>query len=239
MFGIKIDEERSSVAALIVREPTLNYLAHAYQHLDDPYFAAGTGLPDWMSVVDRKNRPRRQYAEPVAEHSDPSIAAFARGCLQHHTDDAWFHQNERFVTLSSQFSVELRELLGSGLGHQAGFVVHIVVELLLDAILIERDPSLLDGYYAALESLDAELVQAGANAICRQPVTRLAELLPKFIEVRFLADYSDDVLLLRNLNRVMKRVGLPQLPDSVAVWSSDARQRVRASADELLKPTAS
>jgi hypothetical protein len=217
----------------------LNYLAHAYHHLDNPYFAAGTGLPDWMSVVDRKNRPRRQFAEPVAEHSDPSIAAFARGCLQHHADDFWFHQNERFVTLSTQFAVELRELLEPGLGHQAGFVGHIVVELLLDAILIERDPSLLDSYYAALESLDVELVQAGANAICRQPVTRLVELVPKFIEVRFLADYSDDVLLLRNLNRVMKRVGLPLLPDSVAGWCSLARQRVRASADELLTSPAS
>lgn len=215
----------------------MNYLAHAYLHLDDPYFAAGTGLPDWMSVVDRKNRPRRQYAEPVAEHRDPSIAAFARGCLRHHADDFWFHQNERFVTLSTHFAVELRELLEPGLGHQAGFVGHIVVEMLLDAILIERDPALLDNYYAALESLDAELVQAGANAICRQPVTRLAELLPKFIEVRFLADYSDDVLLLRNLNRVMKRIGLPRLPDSIAVWASDARQRVRAGADELLTPS--
>ncbi len=217
----------------------MNYLAHAYLHLHDPYFTAGTGLPDWMSVVDRKNRPRRQYAEPIVEHSDPSIAAFARGCVQHHADDHWFHQNASFVMLSTQFAVELREQLEPGLGHQAGFVGHIVVELLLDAILIERDPNLLDSYYAALESLDAELVQAGANAICRQPVTRLVELLPKFIEVRFLADYSDDRLLLKNLNRVMKRVGLPMLPDAVVAWTNDARQRVRVSADELLTPTAS
>ncbi len=190
-----------------------------------------------MSVIDRKNRPRRQYAEPIADHDDSRIAALARGCLQHHTDDFWFHQNRSFVTLSTHFAVELRGLLDPGLGHQAGFVGHIVVELLLDAILVERDPNLLDRYYASLTSLDAELVQVGANAICRQPVTRLADLLPKFIEVRFLADYSDDRLLLRNLNRVMKRVDLPPLPESVAIWTRDARQRVRASADELLAPS--
>lgn len=212
----------------------MNYLAHAYQHLDNPYFVAGTGLPDWMSVIDRKNRPRRQYAEPVIDHSHPSIAALARGCVQHHADDLWFHQNECFVTLSTQFAVELRQLLEPGLGHQAGFVGHIAVELLLDAILIERDPRLLDKYYALLESLDADLVQAGANAICQQPVTNLVDLLPKFIEVRFLADYSDDELLLRNFNRVMKRVGLPQLPPAVAQWNAIARSRVRAVADALL-----
>lgn len=213
----------------------MNYLAHAYLHLDDPYFVAGTGLPDWMSVVDRKNRPRRQYAEPVRDHSHPSIAALARGCVQHHADDLSFHQNECFVMLSTQFAVELRQLLEPGMGHQAGFVGHIAVELLLDAILIERDSTLLDRYYAGLESLDAGLVQAGANAICPQPVTNLVDLLPKFIEVRFLADYSDDVLLLRNFNRVMKRVGLPQLPTDVAQWNATARQRVRTAADALLK----
>ncbi len=213
----------------------MNYLAHAYLHLDDPYFVAGTGLPDWMSVLDRKNRPRRQYAEPVREHCHPSIAALARGCVQHHADDLTFHQNECFVMLSTQFAVELRQLLEPGLGHQAGFVGHIAVELLLDAILIERDPGLLDRYYAVLQSLDAELVQAAASAICPQPVTTLVDLLPRFIEVRFLAHYSDDELLLGNLNRVMQRVGLPQLPAAVAQWNSSARQRVRSAADALLK----
>lgn len=213
----------------------MNYLAHAYLHLGDPYFVAGTGLPDWMSVIDRKNRPRRQYAEPVTDHSHASIAALARGCVQHHADDLSFHQNECFLMLSTKFAVELRQLLDPDLGHQAGFVGHIAVELLLDAILIERDPTLLDRYYASLESLDAELVQAGANVICRQPVTNLVDLLPKFIEVRFLADYSDDELLLRNFNRVMKRIGLPQLPAAVAQWNASARQRVRADADALLK----
>jgi len=215
----------------------VNYLAHAYRHLSDPYFAAGTALPDWMSVVDRKNRARRQYAEPVTTHGDPRIAAFARGCLQHHADDLWFHQNERFVVLSTQFAVELRELLELGLGHQAGFVGHISVEMLLDAVLAERQPELIDNYYAVLAALDVDVVQAAANAICRQPVMRLAELLPKFIDIRFLADYREDELLLKNLNRVMKRIDLPLLPENVAQWLASARLRVRQSADQLLEPT--
>lgn len=212
----------------------MNYLAHAYQHLDDPYFAAGTALPDWMSVIDRKNRPRRQYAEPVAAHADPRIAAFARGCLQHHADDLWFHQNQTFLILSTQFAVELRSLLQAGLGHQAGFVGHISVELLLDAILMERMPALLDDYYRMLAALDVEVVQVAANTICRQPVTRLVELVPRFIETRFLASYSEDGLLLRSLNGVMKRIGLPPLPEDVATWLAQARVRVRQAADQLL-----
>jgi hypothetical protein len=138
--------------------------------------------------------------------------------------------------MSTEFAVELRELLEKGLGHQAGFAGHISVELLLDAILCERDAGLLDRYYDNLASLDPERVQAAANAICKKPVEKLVDLLPRFIEVRFLADYHDDKLLLSRLNGVMRRIGLPMMPDRVALWLADARNRVRKHADELLTP---
>lgn len=189
-----------------------------------------------MSVIDRKNRARRQYAQPVTEHKDPVIAEFAKGCLQHHTDDFWFHQCTRFVTMSTEFAVELRELLEKGLGHQAGFAGHIIVELLLDSILCERDPDLLERYYDNLKSIDAEKAQAAANAICRKPVEKLTVLLPRFIQERFLDDYYDDELLRMRLNGVMRRIGLPMLPETVTHWLATARTRVRYHADELLTP---
>ncbi|GAB5403288.1 MAG: hypothetical protein Aurels2KO_15190 [Aureliella sp.] len=214
----------------------MNYLSHAYLHLDNPYFAAGTGLPDWMSVIDRKNRARRQYALPVTEHDDPVFSAFAKGCVQHHTDDFWFHQCPRFVSMSTQFAVELREILEKGLGHQAGFAGHIIVELLLDSVLCERDPGLLDRYYDNLRSLDVERLEAATNEICRKPVDKITVLVPRFIEERFLADYGDDEKLLWRLNGVMRRIGLPLLPPPVAKWLASARISVREHADELLTP---
>ncbi|MFK7736015.1 MAG: hypothetical protein AB8B50_08310 [Pirellulaceae bacterium] len=214
----------------------MNYLAHAYLHFDDPYFAAGTALPDWMSVLDRKNRARQRYAEPVVEHQDEQIAAFARGCVRHHTDDRWFHSSESFIQLNTQFAVEVRPLLEEGLSHQAAFVGHISVELLMDAILCERDDSLLDQYYDNLESIDPEKAQEAANAICRKPVTALSLLIPHFIKERFLADYYDDGLLRMRLNGVMKRVRLPELPKSLEGWLATARPRVRDRIDELITP---
>jgi hypothetical protein len=212
----------------------VNYLAHAYLHLDRPYFAAGTALPDWMSVLDRKNRARRQFAEPVAEDDDPAIAAFARGVMQHHDDDRWFHGNATFVQLSTEFAVELRGRLAEGLGHQAGFLGHISVELLLDAALMQRYPDLLEQYYGILTAVDPTKIQSAANKICRKPVSRLETLIPRFVHERFLADYPDDQLLLMRLNGVMRRVGLPQLPDILSEWLATARLRVYALTDALL-----
>ncbi len=213
----------------------MNYLAHACRFLGDPYFVAGTALPDWMSVIDRKNRARKQYAEPVTLDEDPEIAAFARGCIQHHDDDHWFHGQQQFVMLSTQFAIEVRQLLDKGLGHQAGFVGHILVELLLDSVLIEDNPQILVDYYQHLDSLDPARVQLAANKICQRPVTLLEVLIPRFIQERFLADYVDDQALVMRLNQVMNRVRLPRLPTSFAHWLPSARPRVRAVATDLLR----
>ena len=55
----------------------MNYLAHAYRFLDQPLFVAGTALPDWMNVLNRRNRPRRQYAQPLLADDDPAVAQLA------------------------------------------------------------------------------------------------------------------------------------------------------------------
>lgn len=215
----------------------MNYLSHGYRFVDDPYFVAGTALPDWMSVLDRRNRARSQAAEVWVNDADPIVSSFARGVIQHHFDDRWFHQTEAFATLSTTFAVELRTRLAGG--HQAGFLGHIAVELLLDAVLIEDVPQRLDAYYNALARLDPQVVQLAANRLLPRPVERLSLLVPRFIAERFLADYADDRLLWRRLNHVMKRVGLEPLPELVIDWLATARQRVRGSAAELLTDTSS
>ncbi len=60
---------------------------------------AGTALPDWMSVVDRRNRARSQSAEKVLSDADPRVVSMALGVMRHHHDDRWFHQTQEFATL--------------------------------------------------------------------------------------------------------------------------------------------
>ncbi|MCA9191750.1 MAG: hypothetical protein KDB03_08310 [Planctomycetales bacterium] len=212
----------------------MNYLSHAYRFFDEPYFVAGTALPDWMNVVDRRNRTRSQYAEPLRDSSDALVRDVARGVIQHHDDDRRFHQTSIFVELSTRFAVQARHYLAPGLGHQAGFLGHIVVELLLDWVLMDRDASRLTRYYEVLESLDASQLERAANLICRHPVDKLVVLLPRFINERFLADYSDDERLLWRLGGVMRRVKLPELPEDLIGWLATIRPIVAAHADELL-----
>ncbi len=212
----------------------MNYLSHAYKHLDDPYFVAGTALPDWMNVIDRRNRARGQSARPWVDDRDLRLASFARGVLQHHHDDRWFHQTEAFSVLSAQFTRELRPMALDPSGHQAGFVGHIVVELLLDSVLSDDNPEYLIGYYGAIESLDLALLQSIANRICTKPFSGLEQLVPRFCRERFLDDYADNEKLWVRLNHVMHRVRLQALPRQLIDWLPTARDRVRQRAIDLL-----
>jgi hypothetical protein len=190
----------------------LNYFAHGIRFLDRPFFLAGTALPDWLSLVDRRIRLRAKTVAPFADDTGTPEAEIAAGVLQHLEDDAWFHKTAAFAVASAELTVHLRHALAADDGHRPAFLGHILTEMLLDAILIERYPARLAGYYFALSQLDAGLVEETVNFMARRPTDRLKLLIPRFVEERFLLDYADSERLLFRLNQIMRRVGLSPLP---------------------------
>jgi hypothetical protein len=224
--------------SLALRNPhSMNYLAHGWRFTDDPYFLAGTAAPDWLSVINRKVRLRSRTAAQFITDADATLAAFARGVVQHHTDDAWFHATPAFNSLSLAFSVEIRDVLPGDEGFRPSFLGHILVELLLDRVLTEEEPERLDAYYAALAAVDAEVLQSAVNRLATQPTDKITALIPRFLTERFLYDYLDDAKLLTRLNHVMRRVTLPQLPEALAALFPSMLRRVREQSDLLLAGT--
>jgi hypothetical protein len=212
----------------------MNYFAHGRAYVYEPYFLAGTAVPDWLSIVDRQVRAKPRGARPLVDDPDPRIASLARGVLQHHFDDDWFHQTTAFHELNVAFTGQIRKILSGDDGFRPAFLGHILVELLLDDVLIQQQPERLAAYYAALAEVDAELVQNVVNQIAAKPTDRLAPLLPRFISERFLYDYADDGKLLHRLNQVMRRVNLPLLPESLLGFFPEARRLVEERHQELL-----
>jgi hypothetical protein len=217
----------------------MNYLAHGWRFAGEPYFLAGTAAPDWMSVIDRKVRLRSKRAAEFVADADPVLAAVARGVVQHHVDDGWFHATPAFSDLNLAFAVEIRDVLPGDEGFRPSFLGHILVELLLDSVLAEESPQRLDDYYAALAKLDPVATERAISYLATHPTDRVAILLPRFAAERFLYDYADDSKLLTRLNHVMRRVGLPLLPPTIAELFPAMRQRVRERRAELLTPFAS
>jgi hypothetical protein len=216
----------------------MNYLAHGHRFLDRPYFVAGTALPDWMNVVNRRHRVRAKQARTFVDASDPRHAEFARGILQHHHDDDWFHRTPVFAELSLRFAKQLRDLLAGDAGQRPGFVGHIVVEILLDAVLAENQPEVLDQYYLSLARVEPPVVAGAVSAMTGLDAANLALFIPRFLQARFLYDYADDAKLLFRMNQVMGRVGLARLPDSLLRdWLPSVRHCVRLRHEELFLPS--
>jgi hypothetical protein len=162
------------------------------------------------------------------------VAELAAGVLRHFDDDGWFHKTPAFAVASAELTVLFRGALSTDDGHRPAFLGHILTEMLLDAVLIAREPDLLSQYYDAFLQLDAGIVESAVNQMARQPTDRLCGFIPLFVQEKFLADYQDPKRLLFRLNQIMRRVKLNSLPTSFETALVDARQIVERHAIGLL-----
>jgi hypothetical protein len=213
----------------------MNYFSHAYRFLDDPYLAAGTGVPDWLSVVDRPVRVRLRQALPLLEDPEPRVASIARGIVQHLRDDARFHETRAFAESTLQLTTLVRDVLNADSGFRPSFLGHLLVEVLLDASLITEDERRLATYYEVLEAVDGRLVEEVVNRMAARPTGRLAWMIRRFCQERILWDYLEDGKLAVRLNQVMRRVGLVALPDDFGQILPNARRLIDQRKNELLE----
>ena len=214
----------------------MNYFSHAIRFLDRPIFAVSTGLPDMLSVIDRKMRLRSRRVEPFSDGSGSFESEVAAGALQHLEDDHWFHSTRAFVEVSAQLTNLFRPVLGEDDRMRCPFLGHIVTELQLDATLIERYPAELDRYYELVRDIDASAVEASVNRMATKTSDRLAWLISRFAEEQFMRCYTDPARLLTRLNQVMLRVGLEQIPTALEPVLVESQTLVRERSDELLPP---
>ncbi len=214
----------------------MNYFAHGFRFEDRPWFLAGTAVPDWLSVADRKVRLRAREVAPSADGTGSPQAELAAGVLWHLEDDRWFHHTPAFIETSGELTRLYRQALGADNGFRPGFLGHVSTELLLDALLIEAHPRRLDAYYEALGQIDPEVVQRAVNAMARDFTSRLASFIPRFRRSQFLRDYTDPGRLLVRLNQVMRRIKLSRLPPRAEEVLRAARPIVRRRMGELLPP---
>ena len=214
----------------------MNFLSHAIPYLDHPLVAVCTGVPDFLSVVDRKIRARERMATAALDSDDDAVRDVATGILHHIRDDRWFHNTTVFVESNLQLAVGLRDLLPGDRGFRPMFVGHILIEILLDAFWIRDRPELIERYYHLVDDTSPELIQRCVNQITGKPTDRLVSAIRRYAEARFLYDYVDHRRLLMRLNQVMLRVGLAELPDSVLPWLQEASELVESRRVRFLTP---
>lgn len=214
----------------------MNYFAHGMRFVDRPYFLAGTALPDLLSVVDRRVRLRMKNVAPFVAETDSIQSELACGIKQHLDDDHWFHSTQGFLEITTDLSLLFRELFQNDDSARVGFLGHITTELLLDAVLIDQNPGLIDRYYDAFQEIDPFVTQQATNRMTTRETDQLRAWLVLFHKEAFLRDYPDPQRMHLRLNQVMKRVKLQPLPEGTISVLKTGREIVEKRLDDLLPP---
>jgi hypothetical protein len=215
----------------------MNCLSHAFQYLSDPMFAAGTCIPDWLGMINRRVRVRRPQVQSFLRATDErdGRVAVAHGIARHLQDDDSFHNAVPFLETCNSISKLMREHCPDSTGHRSAFVGHIVTELLLDASIEADQPGTMERYYQAIELVPAPLLESTVNAIASRPIDDLARFMDKYLSSRFLFDYLTDDGLMHRMNGILQRVTLEPIPEACQWILCEARGIVYARRLELLQ----
>ena len=203
----------------------MNYFAHGYAFVDDPWFMAGTAVPDWLNVSDRGVRVRARQTEPWLDDAEPRVAAL--------------HEGSRGITPTTAGSTA-QPLLPScprdsrrGCGMCSGTDEGNPAQL--SRPYPRRNParrdadrprsrSRLERYYQAVETIDPAVVEQAVNRISPRPAVRLAGFDSTLCSAR---DSCRTTPTMANcayrLNQVLRRVRLPALPERLSEFLPEAR----------------
>ncbi|MEN8149876.1 MAG: hypothetical protein ABFS86_08640, partial [Planctomycetota bacterium] len=142
----------------------MNYVAHARDVLDRPWVLAGTVLPDWVRIVDAGARLRPWMVDGAAAAPGSPRALLHEGLARHFVDDAWFHDTAAFreTTAAIAALIRARHADRPDRRMRASFYAHVLLEMLLDAWLIESRPGVAEAFADAVLSLDRATLVAEA-----------------------------------------------------------------------------
>ena len=79
------------------------------------------------------------------------------GCNKHFASDRKFHNWMTFVELTNKDTDMIRESGDKDINRDY-FITHIMVEILLDKILLDQNPTLADDFYAMIDSVEMDWI---------------------------------------------------------------------------------
>ncbi|MFK7922157.1 MAG: hypothetical protein AB8H47_09380 [Bacteroidia bacterium] len=189
----------------------MNFLSHFYldRDISNPYFTVGASTPDLVSIFNRRVRLKANRMPDIKSGAvSPEQVAFYNGIHQHFEVDRIFHTSDFFHTETQLISKRLTDIFGAERISRGFFVAHILLELLLDKILLEHDPSLADTYYRHLEEVGIKQVSELTQWAVKQDLPRYEGFFSRYMDRKYLYHYADWQEVIIVLRRILMRVSI-------------------------------
>ena len=194
----------------------MNYISHYYCLKDkNPYSILGVLLPD---ILDRFSYLHNKYFSVYnAELLNKEGAQLWMGIKQHYADDQFFHSMSFFKYGMASIEGEMRKsILLKELKRQY-LISHVLYELILDHIIIERQPHIVADIYANLAEVDTlELKIFLENIIGKnEKIDLLLYSNSQFLSRKFLNFYSLESNLVKSLHIVSGKISQWEFEENI------------------------
>ncbi|MEY2923470.1 MAG: hypothetical protein RLZZ337_10 [Bacteroidota bacterium] len=190
----------------------VNYLSHFYfdRSEDNKYYNIGLILPDLARSHISKLRinPYRNI-----EFTTFEITSINDGCNKHFASDRKFHNWMTFVDLTTRATDMIRESGDKDINRDY-FITHILVELLLDKILVDKNPSLPDDFYEMVASVEMDWILKYMRYAGLQDDELWKGQHRRFMKAGFLRNYTSIENVVNAVEQVSVKTGLLEMNDA-------------------------
>lgn len=189
----------------------MNYLSHFYfdRDEDNKYYNIGLILPD----LARSHIPKlRINPYKNITFTTKEISSMNDGTNKHFASDRKFHNWMVFVDLTNRATDMIRESGDKDINRDY-FITHIMVEVLLDKILLDQNPTLADDFYDMINSVEMDWILKFMRYAGLQDDELWKGQHRRFMKAAFLKNYTSIENVVAAVEQVAANIGMIELND--------------------------
>lgn len=214
----------------------MNLLSHFYLDRDlvNSYFTVGAATPDLLSIYNSNVRAKAVHLRKMDEETADKInPAFLDGLKRHFFADGVFHTSPLFQKETRRISELLVEFFPHTTVPRKFFIAHILLELMLDKVLIDLHPGLLDSYYGHFQSLQPfRVIRSSTELAVGANLPNYENYMTNFLRKKFLFHYAEYDHIAFVLRRILRRVRISE----TGFLDTDAFTELMATYESELLP---
>ncbi|MCC6818523.1 MAG: hypothetical protein IT245_06520 [Bacteroidia bacterium] len=178
----------------------MNFIAHYYFYKNqDKHHNLGLVLPDLVKNF------CKAHLRPTQVFKHPQLKSLNEGSIKHLQSDKKFHNSTFFIQCEDLIS----HLLDSNaVWPRKWFFNHLLSEILLDRVLIDKNPKICDEFYEDLRHINKEQVELYLKMSGINNYQNFIPALEKFVNIGFIYEYQHNEKIFFALGRVYSRLGI-------------------------------
>lgn len=198
----------------------MNFIAHYHFYKkDDAHYNLGLVLPDLVKNF------CKLHLKPADSYVNRILNSLNEGSKIHLQGDKTFHNSESFKVCQDYIS-DLLDPFATW--PRKWFLNHILTEILLDRVIMDRYSDEALNFYKQLESVDRSKVELYLKLSGIQSYQNFNPSFERFVSSRFIFEYLHNERIIYALGRLYSRVGIQY------EWTENDKNLILFHLDKLL-----